>query len=248
MSMPRKIRCAVAAITDHGDRVYTLDLTPDLPVPAFRPGQFLHLTVEDFDPGGFWPESRVFSIASSPRERRHLRVCYSVKGRYTARMEATLKVGGAVWVKLPYGEFEIDGSQEAMLLAGGTGISAFTAFLEALEPAGTQRVWLLYGARTPTLFLFTDLLLRQLDRVPGFQTHFFTETAAAGFAERLAAHSRPPALRAGRIDLDPVWPQIGSAAAVNFYLSGPPAMLRSLGADLRARGVGSARIRTDAWE
>ena len=37
MSMPRKIRCTVEAIIDHGGRVYTVDLvpaTPRAPVPA----------------------------------------------------------------------------------------------------------------------------------------------------------------------------------------------------------------------
>ena len=64
MGMPRKIRCTVERIIDHGGRVYSLDLTPSSPVPSFRPGQFLHLTVDEYDPSGFWPESRVFSVAS----------------------------------------------------------------------------------------------------------------------------------------------------------------------------------------
>ena len=95
MSMPRKVRCTVESITDHGGRVYTVDLVPASSVPAFRPGQFLHLTVDDYDPASFWPESRVFSIASSPRDRRRLRLCYSVKGRYTAKMEQALAVDPA---------------------------------------------------------------------------------------------------------------------------------------------------------
>ena len=35
--MPRKIRCAVESITDHGGRVYTVDLVPQSAVPGFRP-------------------------------------------------------------------------------------------------------------------------------------------------------------------------------------------------------------------
>src|SRR5580765_6484920 len=135
MSMPRKMRCRVDAITDHGERVYTVELAPEKPAPTFSPGQFLHLTVDAYDPSSFWPESRVFSIASSPQDRGRLRICYSVKGRYTTRMEQTLRVGGEIWIKLPYGNFIIDRAADSVLLAGGTGISAFTAFLEALDPA-----------------------------------------------------------------------------------------------------------------
>ena len=40
--------------------------------PLFKPGQFLHLAIDPYDGAGFWPESRVFSIASSPRDRDRL--------------------------------------------------------------------------------------------------------------------------------------------------------------------------------
>ena len=69
MAVVRKIACAVAKVTDHGERVYTVELETATPVPRFTPGQFLHLALDDYEPGGFWPESRVFSIASSPRQR-----------------------------------------------------------------------------------------------------------------------------------------------------------------------------------
>ena len=122
MSLPRKIRCIVDSIVDHGDHVYTVDLTPAKLVPEFRPGQFLHLTVDDYDPSSFWPESRVFSIASSPRERERIRICYSVVGHYTRKMEQMLGAGARVWIRLPHGRFVIDDSRDATLIAGGTGI------------------------------------------------------------------------------------------------------------------------------
>jgi ferredoxin-NADP reductase len=244
MSMPRKIRCTVEAITDHGGRVYTLELKPEGLVPAFRPGQFLHLTVDDYDPAGFWPESRVFSIASSPRERIRIRICYSVKGRYTTKMEQALKVGGEVWIKLPYGDFVIDGTSDAVLLAGGTGISAFTAFLQSLAPQAGPRVTLIYGARTPALFLFQDMILSQLAAVPQFDAVFFTETEDAAFARQLAAHPKAPACYTGRISLDSVLRPPSSV----FYLSGPPVMLSTLSQELLNRGVPADRVRTDAWE
>ena len=202
--MPRKIRCTVESITDHGGRVYTLDLAPQGLAPSFRPGQFLHLTVDGYDPAGFWPESRVFSIASSPHDRRRLRICYSVKGRYTTKMEQLLKVGGELWIKMPYGEFVIDGASDAVLLAGGTGISAFTAFLEALTPANQRHITLIYGARPPGLFPFQDMILNQFGRVPGFNVILFSETGDASFAGRMADLPKPPQCFTGRITLSSV--------------------------------------------
>lgn len=248
MSMPRKVRCTVEAITDHGGHVYTVDLAPETPAPAFRPGQFLHLTIDEFDPASFWPESRVFSIASSPRQRNRIRICYALKGRYTARMEKVLNVGAEVWIKLPYGEFVIDGASNAVLLAGGTGISAFTAFIEALTPANPQSVWLVYGARSPELLLFREMILAQFARVPTFHILFFTETAAPEFAAQMVTLSRPAACLTGRIDLDAVFARVPEPLRQVFYLSGPPVMLKTLGTDLTNRGLPPDRIRTDAWE
>ena len=66
MAVSRKLPCVVRSVTDHGEHVYTVELEPAMPVPRFKPGQFLHLALDPYEPGGFWPDSRVFSIASSP--------------------------------------------------------------------------------------------------------------------------------------------------------------------------------------
>ncbi len=248
MSVQRKICCRVKSIIDHGGRVYTVDLVPASPVPSFRPGQFLHLTVDDYDASGFWPESRVFSIASSPRDRSRIRICYSVKGRYTTKMERELRMGGTAWIKLPYGEFIVEDSRDAALLAGGTGISAFTAFLEALTAESRRKVTLVYGARTPQLFLFNDIILAQLKRVPNFSAVFFSEAGNAGFSERLTALPKATACFSGRISLDLLWSNLVDPANRVYYLSGPPVMLNALTADLKSRGLPPDRIRTDAWE
>jgi len=247
MAIPRKVRCVVDSITNHGGGVYTLALSPEGAVPTFRPGQFLHLTVDDYDPAGFWPESRVFSIASSPSERKTLRICYSVKGRYTAKMEASLKPGGIVWAKLPYGDFFINPEAEAVLIAGGTGISAFTAFLDNLRPGASQPVTLLYGARDPSLFLFQEMILERLAAIPTFNAIFFFETPSAEFAARMAALPRSPALQPGKINLDGI-AALCAKPGCHFYISGPPAMLKHFTADLTKRGAAPERIHSDAWE
>lgn len=248
MSLARKIRCHVESIADHGGGVYTLDLKPSGLLPSFRPGQFLHLTVDAFDPSSFWPESRVFSIASSPMDKKRLRICYSVKGRYTTKMAQTLQPGSEVWVKLPYGEFFIDDAADAVLLAGGTGVSAFTAFIEALQPAMPKNIWLIYGARNPSLLLFREMIERQFGNVPNFHLLYFTEEQTAALATSMAGLARQPECVNGRISLDEIFPRVPEAANKVFYISGPPIMLNTLSAKLRDRGVAAENVRTDAWE
>src|SRR6188474_1903347 len=99
MAAPQKLLCAIDRIVDHGERVYTVALRPERGVPRFRAGQVLHLALDPYDPSGFWPESRVFSIASSPAQREVVRITYAVHGRFTARMEAELVEGKQVWIK-----------------------------------------------------------------------------------------------------------------------------------------------------
>ena len=219
----------VRAIVDHGERVYTVELEPSTQVPLFKPGQFLHLAIDPFD-GGFWPESRVFSIASSPRDRDRLTITYAVKGAFTTRMERELAPGAVVWAKLPYGEFVVDAESDAVLFAGGTGVTAFTAFLQSLTPDLASRVVLFYGARTPDLFVYGPLVEECAREVPSLTCHLVDE----------GTH--------GRLEVDAAWTAIAPLREPVFYLSGPPLMLEALSTQLRRRDVPDERIRTDAWE
>jgi ferredoxin-NADP reductase len=230
VAVVRKIPCVVRAVTDHGERVYTVELEPSMSVPRFSPGQFLHLALDPPRPGGFWPESRVFSIASAPRERDRLAITYAVKGAFTTRMERELAPGGSAWVKLPYGEFVVDSTRDAVLFAGGTGVTAFTAFLQSLEPERDERVLLFYGARKRGLFVYGPLAEACARAVPGLSCSLVCEETD------------------GRLHVDAAWPAIASLHDPVFYLSGPPQMLEALTAQLRGRGLSPVDIRTDAWE
>ena len=210
--------------------MYTVELEPVAPVPRFRPGQFLHLALDDYEPGGFWPESRVFSIASSPRERDRLSITYAVKGSFTARMEDELAEGREVWVKLPYGEFVIDPSRDAVLFAGGTGVTAFTAFLQSLEP-GRRRGSCSSTAPGPRISSCTA-------RWPRPARRRCRRSRAALVAETSD----------GVLSVDAAWSAIEALDDPAFYVSGPPGMLAALSGQLLDRGVPDAAIRTDAWE
>jgi ferredoxin-NADP reductase len=217
-------------VIDHGEHVYTVELEPATAVPQFKPGQFLHLAIDPYDGAGFWPESRVFSIASSPRNRDRLTITYAVKGAFTTRMERELVPGARVWVKLPYGEFVVDSSSDAVLFAGGTGVTAFTAFLQSLTPDLASRIVLFYGARTPQLFVYGAVAEACASEVPSLTCHLVSEETQ------------------GRLSVEVAWPAIAALNNPVFYLSGPPLMLEAITRQLRGRDVPPERIRTDAWE
>lgn len=241
MSVAQKIRCRVERIIDHDEHVYTVDLSPERRLPVFKPGQFLHLALDAYEPSGFWPESRVFSIASSPQQRERLRITYSVQGRFTAQMEKELAEGKFVWIKLPYGEFVVQATRDAVLFAGGTGITAFTAFLDGLTPAFPHKVYLAYGARERRLLIYRDLVERCAAMVSQLQPVYFVEQDVDGEPAAWA-------VTVGRMSVAATWQRIENPLAATYYISGPPPMLKAILRDLSERGVRADAIRTDAWE
>jgi ferredoxin-NADP reductase len=239
MPVTQKLGCVVERVVAHGERVYSLALRPEHPVPRFRAGQFLHLALDPYDPSGFWPESRVFSIASPPAQRDTVRITYAVHGRFTTRMETDLVEGRRVWIKMPYGDFVIAGHADVALFAGGTGITAFTAFLEGLTPGEHQSITLAYGARTNGLLIYRDVVERCAQRLPSLEVSYFIEHDGG---------IHPPPVMSGRVSVAAVWPRLRRPFDTMYYIAGPPSMLRTIGQDLRARNISPEAIRIDAWE
>jgi ferredoxin-NADP reductase len=236
--MPQKLRCLVSEILEHGEHVYSVFLKPENPAPRFLPGQFLHLALDTYTSGDFWPDSRSFSIASSPAERNLLRITYAVKGKFTGRMEAELHPGSEVWVKLPYGEFIVKGGDEDVcLLAGGTGITAFTAFLAGLSAEHAHCIYLFYGARRPDLLIYRPLVESAQQRCASLQVRFLVEQAADG------TDCLP-----GRIEAAGVTGSVPNPLSLTYYLAGPPEMIRSLESGLGECGIPADRIIAEAWE
>jgi ferredoxin-NADP reductase len=238
MPVPQKIRCRVEQILPHGNGVYSLDLIPERPFPRYLPGQFLHLALDPYDPSLCWPESRVFSIASSSQNREKLRISYSVRGKFTARMEAELKAGTSVWLKLPYGDFFIQSQGPVVLFAGGTGITAFSAFLEGLDGNFPHPVALFYGARNRELLLYRAMLDAQALAHPLLKVWYFLERGDLVAENEIS----------GRLSVEAALQRIERTPANSYYLSGPPAMLQTIRQDLLSQAAAPASIRVDAWE
>ena len=236
--MAQKILCHVDEIVPHGEHVYSVLLEPASPLPRFRPGQFLHLALDPFRPGDFWPDSRAFSIVNSPSQVDFLRITYAVKGVYTSRMERELERGRDLWVKLPYGEFIVDRCKDVCLLAGGTGITAFTAFLSDLPADHPNHVHLFYGARRAELLVYRTLVAELGARCPNVRAHLFSEQV-----ER-----ENHRLVYGRLDIEHVSKFLTCPADLTHYLAGPPAMIEALTDGLVSLGVAASRIVIDAWE
>lgn len=238
MPQPVRIRARVEEVIDHAPGLRSLVLKPERAVPRFRPGQFLQLAIDPWDPSSHWPDSRPLSLASPPESRNELRVTISEVGRFTSRIMETA-AGDTVWVKMPYGEFVVESSESepAVLVAGGTGVAPFVSLATSkLAPAGPVR--LLYGVRRPELLIYREDLEEAARRNTDMNWEAFVE------------EETPPGARQGRLSADAALAAAettSSPSTAAFYLSGPPEMISALSEGLAKAGVSPERIRVDAW-
>jgi NAD(P)H-flavin reductase len=229
MSLVKKYKAQIVKIAHPLPDIYTVYFkSPDKQF-KYKPGQFLHLTLSEYDPSQQWPESRCFSMQSSPEEEL-LMITYSVKGEYTRRMESELKEGGYVWLKLPYGEmFQKPHSKvNGIFIAGGTGV-------------------------TPYLSLFTDSSFKQYDNAKaylGFRSEEYNIYAQAlEKAVDINKSFSPYTVyqdKDGLLDIKKILES--SDTGSTFFISGPPVMLKIFKKYLTENDVPGSLIITDDWE
>lgn len=245
MAQPVRFQATVEQLIRHTPDVATLHLQAERRLPRFTPGQFVHLTVDDFEPASFWPESRVFSVANAVADRRSVKLTISRQGDYTGRIIDGLQAGDSIWGKGPYGEFVLDGSHgygRAVLIAGGTGITPFGAFMDAALTDGqlpVEAATLYYGAQTEYLLLYRELCDQCAEKVPGFQVRYFSESQPEPTSENI---------HHGRLDISNILAEQTDINQTAFFLSGPKAMIDAFQAYLQAQRLEPEQILIDAWE
>lgn len=243
MATPIKVAGSISEIIEHAADLRSFVITPERRIPAFLPGQFLHLALDAYEPGSHWPESRVFSIASSPAERQAVKITISRQGVFTSRMFAELRKGSKVWLKLPYGAFcpNADAPGRMVMFAGGSGITPFVSFLEwAATAQQTASVDLHYGARSPELLIYRATIER-------CQSRGLRDLRARYYVERANPQSQDPAITEGKLSVDPVWNELEDPRSCRFYLSGPRAMIDVFRARLHELGASPEAVLSDDW-
>jgi len=241
MAQPVKFRASVASIQRHGANVSTYRLVAEKRLPRFIPGQFIHLTIEPYDGIGFWPESRIFSVANAVADRRTIMLTINRQGTYTSRILDELTEGRVVWGKGPYGEFTIN-KGPAVLIAGGTGITPFCAYMDTALNSNTlplDKTVLFYGALRPDLLIYKQLTDACSERLPNFRSLYFAEQLDNGIES---------GIQQGLLSPKAVMEEAHDLIEPTFYLSGPLGMIKVFKTSLAENyGIPRQRIMIDAW-
>ena len=165
-----------------------------------------------------------------------LRLTISRQGGFSRRALDEVKISDRLWLKGPYGEFVVAPQQPGdriILIAGGTGITPFCAFMEDLWLSSLARrnsVTLYYGARVPELLVYRELT--------GFSMVYYVEET-----------ERPTLVVGGRLDMDRITAEQDDPQRCLFYLSGPKLMIDAFSTRLKSHHrIAPERVLVDAWE
>lgn len=226
--LTKKYKSELVSILNPFEGIYTLELKSLGRPFKYNPGQFLHLAIDkDYDGIGQWPESRCFSMQSNPTEDT-IRITYAVKGQFTKEMEETLNISSIVWLKLPYGDLfdQSHNKENTVFIAGGTGITPFLSLFthESFNEYNNPKIYL--GFRKIAYNIYNEELNSSQNNSKFIK--FFIEDID------------------GTIDIQSVYNDNGNAS--NYFISGPPLMIKTFKQTLIENGVPNENVLTDDWE
>jgi len=223
----KKYKSELITINNPFEGIYTLEFRSLNGKYKYHPGQFLHLSLDpDYDGSGQWPDSRCFSMQSNPNEE-NIKLTYVVKGKFTKQMEKQLQVGSDVWLKLPYGDLFTQSHNKinTVFIAGGTGITPFLSLFthESFNEYTDPRIYL--GFRSKDYNIYHEELNRSCNSSK--LVNFFYENTD------------------GIIDINRIFSE--NSINSDYFISGPPAMIKAFKQALIAKGVPANQVLTDDW-
>jgi NAD(P)H-flavin reductase len=224
--LAKKYKSKLVSIKNPFERIYTLEFESIGRPYKYYPGQFLHIAIdEEYDGSGQWPDSRCFSMQSNPDEET-IKITYAVKGAFTKQMEQFLREGSEVWLKLPYGELfmQAHNKTNTVFIAGGTGITPFLSLFthEAFNEYINPKIYL--GFRKKEFNIYES----ELSSIQLCVPIIFYQDAQ------------------GVIDIQCIFKANGIDPS--YFISGPPAMIKSFRTALVESGVSPRNVLTDDWE
>lgn len=241
--LAKKYKSELVSIQNPFKGIYTLEFKSLGRQFKYHPGQFLHLAIDkDYDGIGQWPDSRCFSMQSNPTEET-IRITYAVKGDFTKDMEQTLNSGSEVWLKLPYGDlFDQNHNKEnTVFIAGGTGITPYLSLFthESFNEYINPKIYLGFRSKEYNIYE-NELNQMQVIREIRNNSNNSYECNSSQFVKLYNEDID------GILDIQSIFNENGTTS--NYFVSGPPLMIKSFKQMLFENGVPNENVLTDDWE
>jgi ferredoxin-NADP reductase len=206
---------------------------------AFKPGQYIDMTLLDPPESDSEGNIRSFSIASAPQEDT-LMVATRMRDTAFKRVLKTMPLGTQVKVEGPLGSFTLhsNASRPAVFLSGGIGITPFRSILVNAARTGLEnRIVLFYSNRRPEDSAFLQELQEIGDENKDYQI--------IGVMTEMEKSTRPWNGEIGLIDKAMLGRFVPDIAAPIYYTAGPPAMVAAMKKTLANAGVNEDDVRSE---
>jgi ferredoxin-NADP reductase len=221
------------------------------PLPSYKPGQFLTFSLHL--PGHDKPVVRCYSLSDAPNEE-YFRVTIkrlppppgvsdAPPGLVSNFFHEHCHENEILDVKAPGGNFVLDPLKRkpAVLIGGGVGVTPFLSMINAVVESGSSReVWLFYGVRHGGELVTKNHLRDLSHRVENIHVVIcFSAPREDDLLGQDFDHE-------GHVSVD-LLKQYFDSNNQEYYMCGPPGMMKAITTQLAAWGVPKADIRTEAF-
>lgn len=227
----------VSRVERMGTDCTRVDLEPATPFPfAYAPGQF---GMASFRSEDISPEPHPFTFSSTPSRPAMLQFTIRECGDWTGSL-INLRLGTNALIQGPFGRFShltLKPEREAIMIAGGIGITPMLSMLRFMVDTGDPRpITLIWSNRTREQLVYADEISGLSDRLTGLRyIPIFSREPEGGV--RTA--------RLSRTSLKTMLAGCGRGAAV--FVCGPPLMMTQIKADLKSLGFSHCSIYTETF-
>lgn len=192
----------------------------------FSAGQYVFL---QFISPGVSREAHPFSIASE-NDGKTMRFGVKSLGDYTKKLSA-LKPGAHVKIEGPYGAFTLASATKRtqIWIAGGIGITPFLGMADEAAKRCDRKIDCYYCVRNAGEAVYKEELEARAKQCANFKVHTWCSD------------------KDGNIDIGFIAKNREDLGSADFFLCGPPAMMRAFRAQLLGRGVPEAQIHTEEF-
>ncbi len=208
---------------------------------AFRPGQYIDVTLPDPPGDDLLGPTRSFSIASAPGER-DLLLLMRLRSTMFKRAVAEMPLGAPLILDGPADDLSLtlDDGRPAVFLAGGVGIAPFLGVLRhAATNGGRIAATLFYSNRRPEDAAYHDEIAAYAARFDGFR---YVPTMT-----RMAGSERPWSGESCRIDARLLERHLHEVAGPRYYLSGSTLFISGVRQELVRAGVPGSDVRIEMY-
>lgn len=228
----RKYQYRVDHVKLSAGNVTQLVMNPvNLPM-AYKPGQFVFIRILGADKLGIGKEWHPFSISSSPKHDKQLRVSIKGLGDYTSKL-GQLKEGTMVEIEGAYGRFSYTNfkNKNQIWIAGGIGITPFLSMARSLSKDDGYKIDLYYSVKTASELINWE----ELTGIATIKNGWFRVLPYVGDQQK------------GYLDIAYIEKMSGSVKDKDVFICGPPPMMKTLRAQLRSKQVPATSIHSEEF-